>query len=208
MMIRKPTADEHAECIKLLYMSGKNIFRYFFIVREPEIYNCIEVFYTKPDVLFSRENMLVKIENEKVCGLLLSVPTIDMEQMDKNMMKYGRELFQTAGFTNAIKMMFRSGLQKYLTVMNKEDEYYISNLAVFEECRGRGFGVELLRKAEELAREAGYHKLVLTVEFQNREAKRIYEKFGLRQTDQVELPKKYHKYGLDGFYKMEKVLNE
>lgn len=208
IIIRKPRAEERSDCIKLLYKSGKDMFSYFFIVREPEVYNYINVFYDKPDCLFSHENVHVKIEDEKVCGLLLSVPAREMEQMDKNMMKYGRDLFKAAGFSNAMRMMFRSGLQKYLTVFNDDEEYYISNLAVFEEFRRRGFGVELLKKAEELAKEEGYRKLSLAVEFKNRDAKRIYERFGFCQTDQVELPKKYMKYSLDGFYKMVKVLEE
>lgn len=205
-MIRKPTEKEGTDCIKLIYTSGRDLFNFFFAAKEPEIYNYIHVFYTKPDVLFSSENVVIKTENGKVCGLLLSVPAEKMKQMDKNMMKYGRELFKTAGFTHAMKMMLRSGLQKYLTVYNQDDEYYISNLAVSEEFRDRGYGVELLEKAEELARKEGYHKLSLAVEFKNSSAKRIYERFGFCQTNQVEFPKKYIKYSLGGLYKMVKVL--
>ncbi|PZD92895.1 hypothetical protein DNH61_25705 [Paenibacillus sambharensis] len=205
-MIRKPTGNESADCIKLMYMSGPEIFSYFFTVREPEVYSYINVFYTKPDVLFSSGNVWVKTENDKVCGLLLAVPAREMKQMDKNMMKYGKELSKTAGFSNTIRMMFRSGLQKYLTSVNHDDEYYISNLAVLEEYRGRGFGVELLHQAEELAREQGFNKLSLAVEFRNSAAIRIYEKFGFRQTDKVDFPRKYHKHSIDGFYKMVKVL--
>jgi ribosomal protein S18 acetylase RimI-like enzyme len=188
-------------------MSGEDMLSYILIEREPEIYKSLMVMYSKPDVIFSRENVLVKIENEKVCGLLLSVPVRDMRQMDKNMAKYGKELLEVIGYNNIVKMMFRSKLQKYFTTLNNDDEYYISNLAVFKEFRGKGFGVELLKKAEELALKKGYNKLSLTVEFYNKEAKRIYEKFGFHETDKVELPKKYHKYSIDGFYKMVKVLN-
>ena len=68
--------------------------------------------------------------------------------------------------------------------------------------------IRLLKKAEELALENGYKKLSLGVEFYNKEAKRIYEKFGFHETDKVEFPQKYHKYSIDGFYKMVKVLSE
>jgi ribosomal protein S18 acetylase RimI-like enzyme len=205
-MIRRPKDDEGFDCLRLMYISGKDMFSYFLIMREPEIYKCINVFYTKPGVLFSRDNVLVKIENEKVCGLLITVPIKDMKQMDKNMMKYGKELFRYVGFINMIKMMMRSSLQKYLAV-NFEDEYYISNIAVFDEFRGKGFGVELLMKAEQLAREKGFNKLSLAVEFYNKEAKRIYEKFGFIEEKKIEFPKKYHKFHIEGFYKMVKVLN-
>ena len=206
-MIRKPNDNEAKDCIRLIYMSGKEMLSYFLIEKDPEIYKYINVFYTKPDLLFSRENVLVKTENEKVCGLLLTVPAKDMLQLDKNTAKYGKELFEVTGLKNAVKMMFRSGLSKYMSNIYTDDEYYISNLAVFEEFRGRGFGVELLKKAEELAREKGYNKLSLTVEFYNGNAKKFYEKFGFIETDKVDFPKKFHKYSLDGFYKMVKVLD-
>jgi len=207
-MIRKPIDRESNDCMKLMYMSGSNMFSYFLIEREPEIYKPIKVLYSKSDVVFSRDNVLVKIENEKVCGLLLSVPAKDIKQMEANIVKYVKELFEAAGFVNIVKMMLRSGLQKYLDIFNAADEYYISNISVFEEFRGRGFGVELLKKAEELALENGYKKLSLGVEFYNKDAKRIYEKFGFHETDKVEFPQKYHKYSIDGFYKMVKVLSE
>lgn len=204
-MIRKPNESETMDCLRLMYMSGPDMFSYFLIAREPDIYEYIKVFYNKPDLLFSRENVLVRVEDEKVCGLLLTVAVKDMKQMDKNMMKYGKELYQVAGVFNAFKMMFRSGLQKHIEVY-ADDEYYLSNLAVFESFRGKGVGVELLEKAEELAREKGYHKLVLAVELYNKAAKRIYEKFGFVEEKKVEFPKKYHKHGVDGFYKMVKML--
>ncbi|CAM4448969.1 GNAT family N-acetyltransferase [Paenibacillus tarimensis] len=205
-MIRKPTELESADCIKLIYMSGPELFSYFFIEREPEVYRYINVFYTKPDVMFSSENVWVKVENDKVCGLLLSLPSKVMKQTEKNMMKYGKELTKTVGLRNSIRMMLRSGLQKYLTSVNHDDEYYICNLAVSEAYRGRGFGVELLHKAEELAKEQGFSKISLAVELRNSDAKRIYEKFGFRQTAGVEFPRKYHKHSIDGFYKMVKIL--
>ena len=192
-MIRKPNDNEANDCIRLIYMSGKEMLSYFLIEKDPEIYKYINVFYTKPDLLFSRENVLVKKENEKVCGLLLTVPAKDMLQLDKNTAKYGKELFEVTGLKNAVKMMFRSGLSKYMSNIYNSDEYYISNLAVFEEFRGRGYGVELLKKAEELAREKGYNKLSLTVEFYNENAKKLYEKFGFIETDKVDFPKKFHK---------------
>jgi len=206
-MIRKPIEIESLDCIKLLYMSGPSMFRYFLIDGEPEIYKYIKMFYTKPDILFSKEYCYVKIDNGKVCGLLHAMSITEMKQMEKNMFKYGKDFFNTMGFTNLMKILFRSGINKYLSVLYKEDEYYISNLAVFEVCRGKGFCLELLQKAEELAKENGYKKLSLCVELYNGNAKRIYEKFGFCPTEKVELPSKYHKYSIDGFYKMVKMLD-
>jgi len=207
-MIRKPTENESLDCIKLLYMSGPNMFSYFMIGHPPEIYEYIRIFYTKPDVQFSQENVLVKIDNGKVTGILLAIPVKEMRQMDKNMGKYGKEMVKTMGVHNVLKMMGRVGMQKHLAGAYQDDKFYVSNLAVSEEYRGKGYAVELLKKAEELAREKQYTKLSLLVELDNPHAKRIYEKFGFVETARFELPEKYHKFSIEGVYKMVKILEQ
>lgn len=205
-MIRRPNDSEKEDCVKLIYTSGPNMFSYFLILKEPDVFKSIEVFYTKPDVMFSSNKVFVKTEDERVCGLLLSFPAKDMDEMSRNMGKYGKEIFQVSGFANTFKMLFRGGLQKYLNLLG-DDEYYINNLAVFDEYRGKGYGVELLNHAEVLAREQGFKKLSLIVEFYNTHAKKVYEKFGFCEEKKVDFPKKYHKHSLDGIYKMVKILN-
>jgi ribosomal protein S18 acetylase RimI-like enzyme len=206
-MIRKALVSESKDCIKLIYMSGKDMFSYFLIQKEPKIYDLIEMFYNKPDLLFSSQNVHVKVDNGKVCGMLLTIPAKNMKQLNSNTLKYVNELIQIGGFINLIKMLFRQRLERLINVFNVEDEYYISNIAVFKEAQGKGYGVELLKRAEELAISEGYKKLSLAVEFYNTNAKRVYEKFGFKEVQTIEFPRKYHKFGLKGFYKMIKELN-
>ena len=58
----------------------------------------------------------------------------------------------------------------------------VAEYAVFLDLaeRGKGVGVELTRAAVELAREAGFRSLWLTVEPRNRAAVRAYERVGFR----------------------------
>ena len=97
-------------------------------------------------------------------------------------------------------------IQRFMSNLYDEDEYYISNLAVHENYRGRGIGVELLAKAEEIAKINGYKKLSLLVELDNSNAQRIYEKYGFKKTETISLPKKYYKYCINGFLKMIKEI--
>ena len=87
-MIRKPMFSEFKECLKLLYMSGPNLFSYFLIKRPPEIYDCLNVFFCKEDILFCYNNVLVKVQDDRVCGLLLSVPAKEVHVLEKNMSQY------------------------------------------------------------------------------------------------------------------------
>jgi ribosomal protein S18 acetylase RimI-like enzyme len=56
--------------------------------------------------------------------------------------------------------------------------YYISNVAVYPEQRGKGIGGALLQRAEEEARAAGAVEVVLDVETDNHGARRLYERSG------------------------------
>jgi ribosomal protein S18 acetylase RimI-like enzyme len=60
------------------------------------------------------------------------------------------------------------------------DEYYISNVAVFPDHRGRGIGAMLIARAGAEARSAGSRAVVLDVEIDNPDAQRLYERLGFR----------------------------
>ena len=112
-----------------------------------------------------------------------------------------------SGCLNFLKMAFRMRLNKHFTE-TKSDEFFISNLAVFEEYRGKGIALKLLQNAEKMAIDKGINKLSLYVESDNQHAKRIYKKFGFQEVKKVVLPKKYYQHDLFGFYKMIKQIGE
>lgn len=205
-MIRKPNESERFDCLQLLYQSGPHMFRYFFNCHEPAIYDILSIFFDKTHVLFSRDNMLVKVKNDQVCGLLLCVEMKDIKKLEKNMGRYASAMIRVFGCFGIITLLFRSRLQRYIKGLEEIDEFYISNLAVFEAYQNQGIGKELLKQAEDLAKSKGYQKLSLLVETYNHHAKHIYELFGFKETSHVLFPKRYHKYGIEGYYKMVKRL--
>lgn len=201
-MIRAPAVNETAECLRLLYMSGPNMFSYFFIKQPPEVFDILGLLYPKSDVLFSSAHMLVKAEGDAVCGLLLSVPGKDVHMLENNIGKYFKELANALGVSGIMRMLYRSRIQGFLSGLHADDEYYISNLAVSEAFRGRGIGGELLDAAKEIAADNNCAKLSLLVELENANARKLYEKHGFKKTRTVVFPKRYQKYQISGFHKM------
>jgi ribosomal protein S18 acetylase RimI-like enzyme len=59
-----------------------------------------------------------------------------------------------------------------------ENEYYISNIAVYPEFRGLGLGTKLLSIIEREARETGNKRIILDVETSNERAVKLYERLG------------------------------
>ena len=205
--LREPFNDESDDCVKLIYISSPDLFSYSFTEKEPKIYEFFKLFYKSPDNFYSKEKVIVEEQNGKIRGLLLAYPASSFKRLEKNTSKYIKDMFMISGFFNFLKMLFRLRLNQYFPG-TENDELYISNLAVFEKYRGKGIGVKLLEKAEEIAVEKGLNKLSLYVEIDNLHAKRIYEKFGFQEVKKVVLPKAYNKYNLFGFYKMIKGIGE
>ena len=205
--LSKPHNNESDDCAKLIYISGPHIYSYSFVAREPKIYELFKLLYKKPGNMYSKENVVVEEENGKIRGLILAYPASDMNKMAIKMVRNIKGMLVTSGFFNFLRMIFRLRLSKYYP-RPVNDEFFVSNLAVFEENRGRGIAVKLLEKAEGMAIEKGLYKLSLNVEIDNSHAKRVYEKFGFQEVKKVVLPKKYNKYNLFGFYKMIKEIGE
>ena len=199
--LRNPYNNESDDCVKLIYISGPHLYSFIFVESEPKIYELFKHLYEKPGNIYSKENVVVEEENGTIRGLFLAYPARDMKKQAINMLKCIKGMFVISGVFNFIKMLFRLRLNKYFPG-TENDEFFISNLAVFEEYRGEGIAVKLLEKAEEMAMEKGLKKLSLYVEIDNSHAKRVYEEFGFEEVKNVVLPKKYNKHNLFGFYKM------
>ena len=59
-----------------------------------------------------------------------------------------------------------------------DNEYYISNVAVYPEFRGASLGTNLLLKMEEEAKSCGAGKIILDVSVDNEGAIRLYNRLG------------------------------
>lgn len=59
--------------------------------------------------------------------------------------------------------------------------YYIPVLGFYEEFRGRGLGMEILKFAQEQAIKAGATKIELDAETYNKDAIRFYKRFGMQE---------------------------
>ena len=60
----------------------------------------------------------------------------------------------------------------------EDNEYYISNVAVYPEFRGAKLGTNLILKMEEEARSCGAKKMALDVEVDNQSAIKLYNRLG------------------------------
>lgn len=207
-MLRIPNMKEANDCARLIYTSGPEFFSHLFNEKEPEdVHRLLEFLYSYPDTTFSREAIIVAEKEGAVQGLVIAHPAEKLKKLAPNEIKYIIKM--KGGFFKAffhiLKMGFRMGIVMHFPKLN-DDEYYISNLAVFEEFRGRGIAKQLLQQVEKNAQTKGLNKITLFVELDNNNAQRVYERSGFTVESKTVFPKKYNRHGLYGFYKMVKEI--
>ncbi len=71
----------------------------------------------------------------------------------------------------------------YLSVQQKERELFLSKIYVLAFRRGKGYGRKAVTFTEELAKEKGLNKIVLTVNKNNTLAIKAYEAIGFKKTE-------------------------
>ena len=117
-----------------------------------------------------------EIENE-IAGLILAYDSNRVKELDGAILEYLK------------KNIFLEAFDKECF----ENEFYIDTVSVFEEFQGRGIAKELFAFIENKAREEGFEKVSLLVDFENLEALKLYEKIGFEKNCVLEVSKhNYH----------------
>jgi ribosomal protein S18 acetylase RimI-like enzyme len=88
----------------------------------------------------------------------------------------------------------------------ENDEYFISNIAVFPTYQGQGLGKYMLSQAEKTAGVRGFNKISLTVDVENERALSLYTQTGFTVIETTEIESLHRQIGYRGFHRMVKVL--
>lgn len=206
-MLRIPVPEEVNKCSELIYISGPHLFTYLFCEKEAGLKELLSLFCRVAGTTFSRETIVAYEEEGSLQGLIIAHP---VSKLSRFLPKELRCIIKFRGgiiksFFHIIKVVSHCMLATSYPPLKKE-EYFISNLAVFKEYRGRGIAEKLLQHAEKTAVENGFRFLSLYVETDNERAIRVYEKYGFHEEKRTLFPARYNKHGLSGFSKMVKSL--
>lgn len=149
--------------------------------------------------LFSFEHTFkVKIEGD-VAGMLLGY---DWKTKKGEEINTGKLLIKYMKFNFVKRLPFLVKLNSVIGYVNK-GEFYISNIAIYPEYRGKGVGTLLLNFVEEVAKKDKIEKLSLDVETENSGAIKLYKRLGFKIVKEKSI-------NLNGeifkFYRMEKLL--
>jgi diamine N-acetyltransferase len=114
------------------------------------------------------------------------IPIIGREQVDYMLARFqSRQAIseQIAGGYIYFLIQEEGQFIGYVSVQPKEQELFLSKIYVRSSCRGKGYGRKAVGFVEELAKEQGLERIVLTVNKNNALAIKAYEAIGFKKVE-------------------------
>lgn len=127
--------------------------------------------YIKMDICrLSHKNIFTYVKDEKIVGILVAYSSNDIDILDKPILLNLKD-----------KGILKDSFEKECF----EDEFYIDTISVLKKYQGQGIAKEFFNFAFKKAKELGYKKVSLLVDFKKEKAKNLYLKMGFEDNDKL-----------------------
>ena len=120
----------------------------------------------------SYKNIWVYEKENQTVGLILAYNSNDVKKLDAPILEHLKS-----------KNIFLNSFDKECF----ENEFYIDTVSVSEKFQGAGIAKELFSFIEKKAKELGFKKVSLLVDFENPKALALYEKIGFKKNTILEV---------------------
>ena len=199
IIIRKGRTEDAQDFSQLILLSAATFFSSIFASNTEEIMKKI---FQQPGNLFSFEHSYFIEVNNKIAGMALGY---NWEQKRREELYTGLLLVKYLKWSFFTRIFY---LLKAQSLVGKvlENEYYLSNIAVYPAFRTLGLGTKLFSEIKRESDKTGANKIVLDVETNNKRAIKLYEKLGYIikwRTPSIKIKKETFE-----FFRMLKVLEQ
>ena len=176
--LRRALASDAPDIGRLILLSAEHFLPAIF---GPGIAKVLDELAARRGSLFGHEHVWIAEQQGMTRGMLLGYPGVIKAAED---LRTGLALLRSLKADMIRRIGPLLAMQSAIGRIAK-DEYYISNVAVYPDFRGRGIGAQLIGRAVEEAGRAGIRSVVLDVESDNAEARRLYERIGFRKVSET-----------------------
>jgi ribosomal protein S18 acetylase RimI-like enzyme len=159
----------------------------------------LEKLYVRKNNLFSYEHCYIVKKDDKIASMVLCYDYLTKKQENLNT---GWLLFRFLNFNILKRLPVLLEMNKTIGQLS-EGDFYISNIATFENFRRKGIAKKLLLECEKIALNKNTKRMVLDVEKENIPAISLYESLGYIISDRYHINSK--KVDLN-FFRMTKSL--
>jgi len=197
IIMRQGRSEDAQDFSQLILISSTTFFHSLFT---PDSAKIMRKLFQKPGNLFSFEHSHFIEVDDKIAGMVLGYNWAQ---------KSREELYTGLLMVKYLKWSFFTRIFYFLKAQDivgkvSENEYYLSNIAVYPEFRGIGLGTKLFSEIEQESKKNRDKKIVLDVETDNKRAITLYERLGYiieSRTPSLEIDKETF-----DFFRMSKVL--
>jgi ribosomal protein S18 acetylase RimI-like enzyme len=171
LIIRKGRTEDAQDFSQLILLSAATFFSSIFASNTEEIMKKI---FQQPGNLFSFEHSYFIEISAKIAGMVLGY---NWEQKRREELHTGLLLVKYLKWSFFTRIFY---LLKAQSLVGKvlENEYYLSNIAVYPAFRALGLGTKLFSEIKRQSDKTGANKIVLDVETNNKRAIKLYEQLG------------------------------
>jgi ribosomal protein S18 acetylase RimI-like enzyme len=171
IIMRQGRSEDAQDFSQLILISSTTFFHSLFTSDSAKI---MRKLFQKPGNLFSFEHSHFIEVDDKIAGMVLGYNWAQKSQ---------EELYTGLLMVKYLKWNFFARIFYFLKAQDivgkvSENEYYLSNIAVYPEFRGLGLGTKLLSEIERESKKSRDKKIVLDVETNNKRAIKLYERIG------------------------------
>jgi len=195
MDIKKGNINDNKDFIKLFLISAP-FFPVVFGGNTKKMLN--NLFITKNN-LFSYQHVYFAKKEGKILGMILCY---SWKTKNRENLRTGHLMLKNLGIIFFKRIIPLIKLNKAIGRISKED-FYISNIAVYDSFRGLGTGKQLIFKAEDIARKSGSKNIILDVEKENIKAINFYNNLSFRKITESNIKTRNC---ILSFYRMKKQL--
>lgn len=172
-VLRKGKKEDFDQVFPLIIMAIEDLANQFTSTSNNEILKeRMRAVYNATETRFAKEFAIVieSVEQGKVAGVGFAYPGRVMKHLTQRSLEVCQAL--GAQYEN-------EDFQRLLDSKEAEDdEFYIDNLAVYEDFRGLGLSKTIISTLEEEGKKQGFDKVSILADINNPKAKAIYEKMG------------------------------
>ena len=171
IVVRRGHPEDAQDFTNLLSLSAPI---FFTVIFGSDVSSVVQNLFRRPKNLFRFEHSyFIEVDDTKA-GMILGY---DWKTKREEEWRTGLLLikFMKLGFFARIPALLKA---LSLVERAEDNEYYISNVAVYPEFRGANLGTNLLLRVEEEAESCGATKMALDVEADNQGAIKLYNRLG------------------------------
>jgi ribosomal protein S18 acetylase RimI-like enzyme len=186
---------------ELIYETDQNLFSTF-LDKNPKIAKeKLRKLITAGRNSYGYEHVYVEEDpNGKMMGILVAFRGDEVKYLEET-----KVFWNTMGIFDFLKLSLIKPVYDMITASSiGNNDFYIGNIAVANGLRGKGIGTQILKDSFKLASDKKCKRVLLDVIFENKNAKKLYERIGFNVCGE----KRFKWLGKsEGTYGMEYILD-